>query len=151
MEFKEPDENIVNFEEDEVIDKAVTESVTEIQEQEQKLKDDFEEFEQMEAKCKQQFNQDDALKHIQLLEALHIIDKSILKVDKDVLDLKKQDYKYSIHTLQELHFIRKHQGKFIFIAMGTVLLAGVAIGTQYQAWIPYLNGITEFLKLASKG
>ena len=124
----------------EEIDEVIKQAIKEIDEEETQ--------EQEVESCNIDIHEE-SKKHSDILLALHILDKSILKVDKAVQEVKKQDYKYSIHTLTELHYIRKHQGKFVFIAMGVVLLAGIAIGTQYQSWMPYVNGILQVLKLAN--
>ncbi len=78
------------------------------------------------------------------------IERHVMNLDKDVLSVKKQNHSLIIHAITELHFIRKHQGKFVFISMGVVFVAGIAVGTQYESWLPYIDGIWELLKIGSK-
>ena len=75
-------ENIVNFEEDEVINKAVTESVTEMQEQEEGLKKDFDEFQDLEKESKMpKSNDDDIVKAFNaILDKLDNLDDKVISI-----------------------------------------------------------------------
>lgn len=111
----------------------------------------FEDFKKLEKNCDKR--KDD----IKVLDALRKIENHLLSVDKDihvvakkVQDGKEQNYKYDVHILTELHYIRKHQGKFIFFAFAVILFSGIGIGTQADYWLPYLNTILEILKFSAK-
>jgi hypothetical protein len=117
------EDNIVNFE-DEILDNAVNEAVAEIQEQEQKLKDDFEEFQEMEKDLNMKSSNDD-LERICNSPALDLILTEIMKNRITTIDLKDSISNKRVEAIDiysgittSLNWIKKRIGKwFIYVLL----------------------------------
>ncbi len=103
------------------------------------IKDSIEEIEETEEKgC--------VLTMRMIYEKLAKIDEHALSNNKDILDLKKQSYKYDIAVLNETHFIKKAIGTHNRIAYGVMFGVGTIFGMMYQTWLPYANILWELVK-----
>lgn len=75
------------------------------------------------------------------------IENYALSNNKDILELKKQSYKYDIAVLNETHFIKKGLGTHNKITYGVLFGVGTIFGMMYQTWMPYANILWELVKL----
>lgn len=75
-----------------------------------------------------------------------------------LIDIKEHQVKHHgrsvenfVNLIKELHYIKKYMNRYNYITMAIVLLSGIVIGTQYEAWMPHMNNIFDTLKIISRG
>lgn len=76
------------------------------------------------------------------------IENYALSNNKDILDVKKQDYKYLIAVLNETHFIKKAIGTHNKITYGVMFGVGTIFGMMSNTWLPYAHILWEMIKLS---
>jgi len=83
---------------------------------------------------------------------------------KQVIDIERQQLSYmGLHSRQfheiltsnasiknDTHDIKQGQGKHSMVIMAIVFLSGLAIGTQYKVWTPFVNGMYQAFKTAKE-
>ena len=68
--------------------------------------------------------------------------------NKDILDLKKQSYKYDIAVLNETHFIKKILSTHTKITYLIMFGVGTIFGMMSDKWMPFAHVLWEMVKLS---
>ena len=115
----------------ETLEKIVDETIVE-----------FEEYQKLEQE------QDVAIDNIKLYDKMVDIENYALSNNKDILDLKKQSYKYDIAVLNETHFIKKILSTHNKISYLIMFGVGTIFGMMSDKWLPYAHFIWELIKIS---